>query len=91
MPVQVINNFTRPDKEQQIMAWEDFWWDITKEIEELGIRKQFDKQLKKMDMQDEHKYRDTRDRWSYALDKVKKRLYAKQNGKTTRKDGNNKS
>ena len=73
------------------MAWEDFWWDITKEIEDLGIRKQFDAHLKKMDMQDKHRYRDTRDRWSYALDKVKKKHDAKQNGKKRPKTSDNKS
>lgn len=50
--------------------WEDFWWDTHKEIQELGLRKKFDKQLKKMDTQDKHRYKDTRSRWSYAKDKV---------------------
>ena len=54
------------------MAWEDFWWDITAEIKELGLKKEFDAQLKKMNGQEKHRYKDTRDRWSYALEKVKK-------------------
>ena len=44
-----------------------------------------------MDMQDKHRYRDTRDRWSYALDKVKKKHDAKQNGKKRPKTSDNKS
>ena len=54
------------------MAWEDFWWETHNEIKELGLKEDFDAQLKKMDNQDKHKYKDTRDKWRYALDKVKK-------------------
>ena len=31
--------------------WEDFWWETTKEIKDLGLQKQFDKQLEKMSNQ----------------------------------------
>ena len=48
------------------MAWEDFWWEITQSIDEQGIRKEFDAQLKKMSTQDKHRYKDTRDRWEYV-------------------------
>ena len=50
--------------------WEDFWWETHREIEELGLKRQFDKQLKKMDTQDKHKYKDTRGRWEHAKTKV---------------------
>ena len=56
------------------MAWEDSWWDTHAEIKRLGIKKQFDEQLEKMDGQEKHRYKDTRERWSYALEKVKKRM-----------------
>ena len=59
------------------MAWEDLWWDINKEITELKLKKKFDAQLKKMDGQEKHRYRDTRDRWSYARDKVVKEYQEK--------------
>ena len=52
--------------------WEDFWWDTTKQLEELDLKKQFNKQLKKMDTQSKHRYKDTRARWEYALNKVLK-------------------
>ena len=54
------------------MAWEELWWDTHNELKKLGLQKQFDKQLQKMDTQDKHKYKDTRARWEYALNKVKK-------------------
>ena len=54
------------------MSYEDFWWDTHNELNELGLKKQFNKQLNKMEDQDKHKYKDSRDKWTYALDKVKK-------------------
>jgi len=50
--------------------WEDFWYEVTESIEKNGLKEEFDAQLEKMNHQDKHKYKDTRDRWSYALDKV---------------------
>ena len=57
--------------------WEDFWWETHNEVQELGLKKEFDTQLKKMESQDKHKYKDTRARWEYAKTKVIK----KQNNK----------
>mgnify|MGYP003626484468 FL=1 len=51
--------------------YEDFWYEVTESIEREGLKKQFDEQLKKMNNQDKHKYKDSKDRWSYAYDKVK--------------------
>ena len=51
--------------------WEDFWWDITESIDREGIRKEFDAQLEKMNSQDKHRFKDTRDRWEYAYNKVR--------------------
>ncbi len=50
--------------------WEDFWWETSTEIKELGLQEKFDKQLKKMQSQDHHRYKDTRDKWAYAKEKV---------------------
>ena len=62
--------------------WEDFWWDTTQELKELGLEKDFNKQLKKMDTQTKHRYKDTRTRWEYALSKVLKK---NKNGSTNDK------
>jgi len=56
--------------------YEDLWYDITESINNKGLKKEFDAQLKKMDSQDKHRFKDTRDRWSYAHEKVT-RLYSK--------------
>ena len=53
------------------MSVEDFWWDTHNELVKLGLQKKFDKQIKKMKTQDKHRYKDTREQWAYALDKVK--------------------
>ena len=50
--------------------WEDFWWETHEELEKLGLRIKFDEQLDKMQYQEKHKYKDSRERWRYALAKV---------------------
>jgi len=50
--------------------YEDLFYEITESIESKGLRKEFDAQLEKMRYQDKHKYKETRDKWSYAHEKV---------------------
>ena len=59
------------------MSVEDFWWDTQNELKELGLQKKFDKQIKKMSTQEKHQYKDARERWAYALEKVKEEQYGK--------------
>ena len=51
---------------------EDTLFEITTKVAAEGIRKEFDKQLKKMGKQDKHKWKDMCERWEYAYNKVKK-------------------
>ncbi len=53
------------------MSYEDIYWEIHNEMKELNLQKEFDAQLEKMRHQDKHRYRETRDMWSYAAEKVK--------------------
>ena len=53
------------------MSVEDTLWFIYEEIEKKGLRKKFDKQIKKMETQEKHRYKDTKEIWEYALAKVK--------------------
>ena len=53
------------------MSVEDFSWDTHNELQELGLQKKFDKQIKKMETQEKHRYKDTKQMWEYALSKVK--------------------
>jgi len=49
---------------------EDTLMEIYLKVEKEGIRKKFDKQLKKMDTQEKHKYKEVCERWEYALRRV---------------------
>ena len=53
------------------MSVEDFWWDAHNTIKEFKLQRKFDKQLKKMEHQEKHQYKDTKQMWEYALNKVK--------------------
>ena len=53
------------------MSVEDFWWDTHNELQELGLQKKFDKQIKKMKTQEKHRYKDAKEIWEYALRKIK--------------------
>ena len=61
--------------------YEDIFYQITESINNLGLRKQFDDQLEKMRHQDKHRYKETRDRWDYAYNKVIKKYENKRNKK----------
>tara|TARA_R110001592_G_scaffold260711_1_gene525460 strand:- start:3127 stop:3309 length:183 start_codon:yes stop_codon:yes gene_type:complete len=52
--------------------YEDFWYEITESIETKGLKKEFDAQLTKMRHQDKHRYKEVKDRWQYAYNKVTK-------------------
>ena len=49
---------------------EDTMYRIYKEVEEKKLRKKFDKQIKKMDTQEKHKYKDVCETWEYALKRI---------------------
>ena len=52
------------------MSVEDTLWFIYEEIEKKGLRRKFDKQIKKMKTQEEHKYKEVHEAWEYALKKI---------------------
>ena len=52
--------------------YEDLWYQILDDINSKGLKKEFDTPLEKMNYQEKHRYKDTRDRWSYAYNKVMK-------------------
>ena len=49
---------------------EDILYEITMSVKEKGLRKQFDKQLKKMSKQSKHKYKSVSEKWEYAYNKI---------------------
>ena len=52
------------------MSVEDTLWLIYEEVEKKGLRRKFNKQLKKMDTQEKHKHKDVCEIWEYALKKI---------------------
>ena len=52
--------------------YEDLFYIILDDVNSKGLKKEFDTQLEKMNHQEKHRYKDTRDRWSYAHNKVMK-------------------
>ena len=52
---------------------EDTMYEIYMEVEKLGLRKKFDKQLKKMSKQDEWKWKDLCERQEHALRRIKEK------------------
>ena len=52
------------------MSVEDFWWDVHNELQKLGLQRKFDKQVKKMETQEKHKYKEVHEVWEYALKRI---------------------
>jgi|TARA_B100001094_G_C18069663_1_gene739345 hypothetical protein len=60
--------------------YEDFWYEITESIDSMGMKKEFNDQLAKMQGQPKHRFKETRDRWQYAHNKIEK-IYRKKASK----------
>ena len=54
------------------MAYEDMWYEIYYEMQEMKLQKEFSEQIQRMKTQDKHRYKDARETWRYARDKVVK-------------------
>jgi len=52
-------------------SWEDLFYEVTAEVESLGLRKEFDEKLKELRNDDKYRYVEVRDRWQVALNKIK--------------------
>ena len=52
------------------MSAEDTMYFIYEEVEKKGLRKKFDKQVKKMNTQEKYKHKDVCEIWEYALKKI---------------------
>mgnify|MGYP003137689916 CR=1 FL=1 len=52
-------------------SWEDLFYEVTAEVESLGLRKEFDAKLKELRNDDKYQYIEVRDRWQVALKQIK--------------------
>ena len=51
---------------------EDTMYEITMSVENRGLRKQFDEQLKKMRTQPQHKHKTMSEKYEYAYNRIVK-------------------
>jgi hypothetical protein len=52
-------------------TYEDTLMEVYLEVENKGIREEFEKQCKKMSSQDKHRYKTVAEKWEYALYRIK--------------------
>tara|TARA_R110001592_G_scaffold293314_1_gene562881 strand:- start:822 stop:1007 length:186 start_codon:yes stop_codon:yes gene_type:complete len=52
------------------MNSEDRLMEVYYEVEKKGLKPIFDKQLKKMDTQSKHRYKEVAEKWEYALYRI---------------------
>lgn len=50
--------------------YEDAFYEIYSEVKEKKLKEKFDLQLKKMEKQDKHKFKSTKERWEYAYSRI---------------------
>ena len=50
---------------------EDLLMEVYQEVITSNIKNKFDEQLKKMNLQDKHKWKSASERWEYALYRIK--------------------
>ena len=63
------------------MAWEDVYYEISNEVKELGLQKEFDRKLKDLRNDEKYQYVEVRDRWQAALRQIKEEH---KNGKSSK-------
>jgi len=51
-------------------SWEDIYYDISQQMSELKLKKEFDAELKRLRDDDKYKYSEVRDRWEVARGNV---------------------
>lgn len=50
---------------------EDIMYEIYDEVHKKGLKEEFDKQIKKMQSQDKHRFKTVFEKWEYALYRIK--------------------
>lgn len=50
--------------------YEDAYYEIYHKVKEKNIKEDFDRQLKKMENQDKHRFKTTKERWEYAYSRI---------------------
>jgi hypothetical protein len=51
--------------------YEDLFYEIYDEVTNNNLNEEFNMQLSKMEFQDKHKYKSVKEKWEYALSRIK--------------------
>ena len=51
--------------------YEDLFYEIYDEVTNNNLNEEFNIQLSKMEFQDKHKYKSVKEKWEYALSRIK--------------------
>ena len=57
--------------------YEDLFYEIYDEVNNNNLNVEFNKQLSKMEFQDKHKYKSVKEKWEYALYRIKEDIEKK--------------
>ncbi len=57
--------------------YEDLFYEIYDEVNNNNLNVEFNKQLSKMEFQDKHKYKSVKEKWEYALNRIKEDIEKK--------------
>lgn len=57
--------------------YEDLFYEIYDEVNNNNLNEEFNKQLSKMEFQDKHKYKSVKEKWEYALNRIKEDIEKK--------------
>jgi hypothetical protein len=57
--------------------YEDLFYEIYDEVNNNNLNVEFNKQLSKMEFQDKHKHKSVKEKWEYALNRIKEDIEKK--------------
>jgi hypothetical protein len=57
--------------------YEDLFYEIYDEVTNNNLNEEFNMQLSKMEFQDKHKHKSVKEKWEYALNRIKENIQKK--------------
>lgn len=57
--------------------YEDLFYEIYDEVTNNNLNEEFNIQLSKMEFQDKHKHKSVKEKWEYALNRIKENIQKK--------------
>lgn len=57
--------------------YEDLFYEIYDEVKNSNLSDEFNMQLSKMEFQDKHRHKSVKEKWEYALNRIKENIQKK--------------